>query len=58
MYLVKSICMENTFCGYFMQDIKQLLLKVERAWLTWLVSVFRLSDIILLGTETFGSTVQ
>ena len=58
MYLVKSICMENTFCSYFMQDIKQLLLKVERAWLTWLVSVFRLGDIILLGTETFGSTVQ
>ena len=50
--------MENTFGSYFMQDIKQLLLKVERAWLTWLVSVFRLSNIILLGTETFCSTVQ
>ena len=50
--------MESTFCSYFMQEIKRVLLKVEQAWSTWLVSVFRLSNIILLATETFSGTLQ
>ena len=43
MYLVKCICIGNTFCSYFAQDIKQVLLKVEQAWSTGLVSFFRLT---------------
>ena len=45
MYLVKCICMGNTFCSYFTQDIhvKQVLLKVEQIWSNWLVSFFRLT---------------
>ena len=58
MYFVKCIYMGNTFCNYFTQDIKQELLKVEQAWSYWLVSSFRLSNIILLVTETFNGTVQ
>ena len=27
--------MGNTFCSYFTQDIKQILLKVEQGWSTW-----------------------
>ena len=49
MYLVKYICMRSTFCSYFTQDIKQVLLKVEQAWSTWLVSFFRLSNIIFIS---------
>ena len=48
MYLVKRVCMENTFCNYFVQDIKQVLLKVEQAWSTWLVSFFKLSNITFI----------
>ena len=43
MYLVKCICIGNTFCSYFAQDIKQVLLKVEQAWSTGLVSFFGLT---------------
>ena len=49
MYLVKYICMGSTFCSYFTQDIKQVLLKVEQAWSTWLVSFFRLSNIMFIS---------
>ena len=58
MYLVKCIYMGNTFCNYFTQDIKQLLLKVERAWSTWLVSFLDSVILFLLVTETFSGTVQ
>ena len=55
MYLVKCICMGNTFCSYFTQDTKQVLLKVEQAWSTWLVSF--LGSVILFLLETFSGTV-
>ena len=48
MYLVKRVCMENTLCNYFVQDIKQVLLKVEQAWSTWLASFFKLSTIMFI----------
>ena len=43
MYLVKCICMGNTLCSYFTRGTKQVLLKAEQAWSTWLVSFFRLT---------------
>ena len=49
MYLVKRICLGNTFYSYFTQGIKQVLLKVEQAWSTWLVSFFRLSNIMFIS---------
>ena len=57
MYLVKCICMGNTFCSYFTQDIKQVLLKVEQAWSTWLLSVLGSVILFLFITETFSGTV-
>ena len=57
MYLVKCICMGNTFCSYFTQDTKQVLLKVEQAWSTWLVSFLGSVILFLLVTETFSGTV-
>ena len=57
MYLVKYICMGSTFCSYFTQDIKQVLLKVELAWSTWLVSFLGSVTLFLLVTETFSGTV-
>ena len=56
-YLVKYICMGSTFCGYFTQDIKQVLLKVEQVWSTWLVSFLGSVLLFLLVTETFSGTV-
>ena len=49
MYLVKCICLGNTSYSYFTQGIKQVLLKVEQAWSTWLVSFFRLSNIMFIS---------
>ena len=57
MYLVKCICMGNTFCSYFTQDTKQVLLKVEQVWSTWLVSFLGSVILFLLVTETFSGTV-
>ena len=45
------------FFIYFTQDIKQVLLKVEQAWSTWLVSVLGSVILFLLITETFSGTV-
>ena len=49
--------MGNTFCSYFTQDTKQVLLKVEQAWSTWLVSFLGSVILFLLVTETFSGTV-
>ena len=49
--------MGNTFCSYFTQDTKQVLLKVEKAWSTWLVSFLGSVILFLLVTETFSGTV-
>ena len=58
MYLVKCICLGNPFYSYFTQDIKQVLLKVEQAWSTCLVSFLGSVILFLLVTETFSGTVQ
>ena len=50
--------MRNTFSSYFMQDLKQVLLKVEQALSTWLVSFSDSVILFLLVTETLSGTVQ
>ena len=49
--------MGNTFCSYFTQDTNQVLLKVEQAWSTLLVSFLGSVIFFLLVTETFSGTV-